>query len=203
MICVIAYINRESLKKFKNIVMKKKSFQIFILVFVFLVGMLLTSFIKNQKEDSMIDSKKMAQVGIIVPDIEKATRSYARLFGVETPEIVQAENPEDNPTTYKGGLSDASCLLAFFNLENIQLELIQPLGKPSTWNDFLEETGGGIHHIAFWIEGMDGQLKKLKMMGINEVQHGGWTGGQYSYVETPEDMGIIIELLENLNEQNW
>lgn len=180
--------------------MKKTAFQILVLIFVFLSGILLTSFINNKKEDAMLDSKKMAQVGIIVPDIEKSARSYATLFGVETPEIIQAENPEDNPTTYKGELTDASCLLAFFNLENIQLELIQPVKKPSTWNDFLEETGGGIHHIAFWIKGMDGQLKKLKMMGIEEVQHGGWTGGQYSYVETPEDMGIIIELLENFNE---
>lgn len=180
--------------------MKKRLIQIPVLILVFLGGMILTSFINNNNNDPMIDSKTLAQVGIIVPDIEKAVKAYATLFGVETPDIVQAENPEDNPTTYRGELTDASCLLAFFNLENIQLELIQPLGKPSTWNDFLEETGGGIHHIAFWIKGMDGQLKKLKMSGIKEVQHGGWTGGQYSYVETPDDMGIIIELLENLNE---
>ncbi len=180
--------------------MKKSLTQIPVLILVFLGGVILTSFINNNNNDLMIDSKTMAQVGIIVPDIEKAAKAYATLFGVETPDIIQAENPEDNPTTYRGELTDASCLLAFFNLENIQLELIQPLGKPSTWNDFLEKTGGGIHHIAFWIKGMDGQLKKLKMKGIEEVQHGGWTGGQYSYVETPDDMGIIIELLENLNE---
>lgn len=149
----------------------------------------------------MLDTKAMAQVGIIVPDIQKAAESYAKLFDMETPDIVMAENPADNPTTYMGQLTDAGCKLAFFNLENIQLELIEPVGKPSTWNDFLEETGGGIHHIAFWIKGMDGQLKKLKIMGINEVQHGGWDGGQYSYVETPDDMAVIIELLEDLKQE--
>ncbi len=170
------------------------------IILVFITGFASSSFIFHQKQKAMIDTKKMAQVGIITADIEKATESYARLFGVEKPEIIMAQNPEDNPTTYKGDLTDGSCKMAFFNLDNIQLELIQPVGKPSTWNDFLEETGGGIHHIAFWIKGMDGQLKKLKMMGINKVQHGGWDGGQYSYVETPKEMGAIIELLENFNE---
>jgi hypothetical protein len=180
--------------------MKRISFKLLILAIVFAIGFTLSSFINNKKQEKMLDSQKMAQVGIIVPDIEKAAESYAKLFSVDTPDIIMAENPADNPTTYKGKLTDASCKLAFFNLENIQLELIQPVGKPSTWNDFLEETGGGIHHIAFWIKGMDGQLKKLEMMGVKEVQHGGWTGGQYSYVETPGDMAVIIELLENFND---
>jgi methylmalonyl-CoA epimerase len=180
--------------------MKRKTLQITSILLTFLGGIIFSSFIINQKKDDMLESKKMAQVGIIVPDIEKAVTSYAKLFGVDEPDIIQAANPEDNPTTYKGELTDASCKLAFFNLENIQLELIEPIGKPSTWNDFLEKTGGGIHHIAFWITGMDGQVKKLKMLDIDEVQHGGWDGGQYSYLETPENMGIVIELLENFND---
>jgi methylmalonyl-CoA epimerase len=169
-------------------------------VLIFTSGVLSSAFIMQKKQNDMLNTKKMAQVGIITSDIEKAVESYSKLFGIEKPDIIMAENPSDNPTTYKGELTDGSCKLAFFNLENIQLELIEPVGKPSTWNDFLEETGGGIHHIAFWIKGMDGQLKKLKMMGIKEVQHGGWTGGQYSYVEAPKEMGVIIELLENFNE---
>jgi hypothetical protein len=181
--------------------MKRRIIKILFMILLFASGMAFSSFIINpKKQQSMLELKKMAQVGIIVPDIEKAAESYARFFNMEKPDIIMAENPADNPTTYKAELTDASCKLAFFNLENIQLELIEPVGKPSTWNDFLEETGGGIHHIAFWIKGMDGQLKKLEMMGLKEVQHGGWTGGQYSYVKAPGDMAIIIELLENLNE---
>ncbi len=150
----------------------------------------------------MLPNTKMAQVGIIVPDIEKAKQAYAQLFGVDVPDTIQAANPEDNPTTYRGELTEGSCYLAFFNLENIQLELIQPIGENSTWAEFLEKTGGkgGIHHIAFWVKGMDGHVKKLKMMGMTEAQHGGWDGGQYSYVEGADGMGVILELLENFND---
>lgn len=161
---------------------------------------LIASPILLAEKQVMLDSKKMAQVGIVVPDIRKAAEAYARFFGVDTPDIIQADSPADNPTTYRGKRTEGSCYLAFFNLENIQLELIEPIGKNSTWHEFLAKTGGGIHHIAFWIKGMDGQVKQLQMMGLQEVQHGGWDGGQYSYLETPAEMGILIELLENFNE---
>lgn len=154
--------------------------------------------------EPVLPTKNMAQVGIVVPDIEKAKIAYAELFGMEVPDTIQAENPDDNPTTYNGKLTEGSCYLAFFNLENIQLELIEPIGTSSTWAEFLDSTQGkgGIHHIAFWIKGMDGQVKKLQMSGMKEIQHGGWTGGQYSYVEGSEGMGVILELLEDLSAGN-
>lgn len=179
--------------------MKKHTFKITILVIVFLSGFLFSSFLNDQKEKTQ-DYTRMAQVGIIVPDIEKAIDSYAKFFNMDKPDITLAENPDDNPTTYRSTQTDASCKLAFFNLENIQLELIQPVGGPSTWYDFLEETGGGIHHIAFWITDMEDHLQKLDGMGIKEIQRGGWTGGQYRYLETPGKMSIIVELLENFND---
>ena len=47
---------------------------------------------------------------------------------------------------------------------------------------------------------MDGEVRKLTMMGMTEIQRGGWDGGQYSYLDGAEGMGVIIELLENFNE---
>lgn len=169
-------------------------------VLFFASGILFSGFILNKEsETSVLQTHKVAQIGIVVKDIEKASAQFAELFGIEKPDCILAENPEDNPTRYAGELTEAGCKLAFINLENIQLELIEPLGKPSTWNDFLVEKGGGIHHLGFWVENMDDKMEKLKEMKINEVQRGGWTGGQYCYLETPAEMGIFIELLENFN----
>ena len=55
-----------------------------------------------------LPTREMAQVGIVVPDIEKAKQAYAELFGVDVPDTIQAANPADNPTTYQGELSDGS-----------------------------------------------------------------------------------------------
>ncbi len=177
--------------------MKKIIAQPLILFLAFAGGAVFSGFI-HKNEIAMLN-KKMAQVGIIVKNIDKAADKYAALFNMEKPEIIIAENPEDNPTTHKGELTNATAKLAFFNLENVQIELIEPVGKPSTWSDFLEKTGGGIHHIAFWIDGMEARVSGLDDLGFTEVQRGGWTGGQYSYLESDKDMSLIIELLENLN----
>ena len=82
--------------------------------------------------------------------------------------------------------------LSLFNL----LEVRAP--GMTTW----KKRGGGIHHIGIWVKGMDGKLKMLESLNIEEVQRGGWDGGQYSYAETPEEMGIIVELLENYNQKD-
>lgn len=187
--------------KITSINLKSRTIFTIVLLLGFTSGIFFSSFVNMPSlKKNLLGTKKVAQIGIIVKDIETASASYASLLGVEKPEIVMAENPADNPTTYKGKLSNGSCKLAFFNLDNMQLELIEPVGEPSTWKEYLDETGGGIHHIGFWIKDMDKKLKDLEILGIKEVQHGGWTGGQYCYAEAPDDMGIILELLENFNE---
>jgi len=32
------------------------------------------------------------------------------------------------------------------------------------------------------------------------VQHGGWDGGEYGYMDGSEKLGVIVELLQNYNE---
>ena len=53
---------------------------------------------------------------------------------------------------------DANCQMAFFDVgEACQIELIQPNGVKSTWQDFLDEHGEGIHHLAFKVKKTDAQ----------------------------------------------
>lgn len=57
----------------------------------------------------------------------------------------------------------------------IQIEIIQLLdGHPSLWRDFLERTGGGLHHVSCWLTRRDYQsaLERLKHDGIPILQQG-------------------------------
>ncbi|OGD24120.1 MAG: hypothetical protein A2Y69_08870 [Candidatus Aminicenantes bacterium RBG_13_59_9] len=47
-------------------------------------------------------------------------------------------------------------------LKNITLELIEPDRNPSTWREFLDAKGEGIHHVAFEIKGMDEKTALLE-----------------------------------------
>ena len=82
-------------------------------------------------------------------------------------------------------------------MDNLQIELIQPLGGKSTWQDYLNTYGEGIHHIAFEVKGIDGVEKRFELQGNPTVQRGGWDGGAYSYVDASKDLGCMLELLEN------
>lgn len=99
-----------------------------------------------------LDSKTIVQIGLIVPDVEAAARHYAQVFGIPMPQIVPIADDAFARTDYRGGASSATGRAAFFDMGPLQVELIQPVGGPSTWADFLNEHGAGIHHFAIKTE---------------------------------------------------
>jgi catechol 2,3-dioxygenase-like lactoylglutathione lyase family enzyme len=131
----------------------------------------------------------VAQIGIIVRDIEATARTYAEFFGMEMPEINWTDIPEKARTQYRGEPTNARAKLAFMNMGSLQLELIEPDEHPSTWREYLDEHGEGVHHIAFFVKGMK---EKIAL-----VQYGEYTGGRYAYMDTFPQLKVMLELLEN------
>ena len=152
---------------------------------------------RNNEQGPIIASKTITQVAVIVKDINKARNAWAEVLGVKAPEVSVAESHFSRPTLYKGNPSDAKAKLAFFAMDNLQIELIQPLGGKSTWQEFLDKYGEGIHHIAFAVKDIDGIEKRFELQGMPTVQRGGWDGGAYSYIDASKELGCILELLEN------
>lgn len=150
---------------------------------------------------SIINTNILTQVGFIVKDIEVTKKKFAEFFGVDVPQNVDGGKYEITGTTVMGEPApDANCLMAFFNLGNgVQIELIQPNGVKSTWQDYLDDHGEGIHHIAFGIKGMDDKIKSCETFGMKCVQRGkyGNGGGEYAYLDATNDLKCLIELLEN------
>ena len=77
----------------------------------------------------------ITQVGIIVQDIEARSRAWAEVLGLPVPEILITDRYEQAQTEYDGKPSNARAKLAFFHLGQVALELIEPVGEPSTWQD--------------------------------------------------------------------
>jgi len=145
-----------------------------------------------------LETGKVAQIGIIVKDIEKTARDYADFLGLPMPEISETDAIEKSHATYRGKPCEARAKLAFMKVgEGIDIELIQPDEKPSTWREFLDEKGEGVHHIAFWIKDTKGKAKKLEMMGMPMVQYGEWGTGRYGYFDATETLKLVIETLES------
>ena len=148
----------------------------------------------------IVGSNVFAQIGFIVKDIETTKRKWATFLGVDVPDTVDGGEYSVTGTTFMGSPAPtANCLMAFFDVgPAMQLELIQPNEAPSTWRNFLNEHGEGMHHIAFQVRDSAKQVANAEAEGLKLIQHGryGDGGGEYNYLDAPE-LKCIVELLES------
>lgn len=145
-----------------------------------------------------LGSTTVAQIAIVVRDIEGASKRWAEILGMPVPNIIITQPGEEVHMTYRGQPSNAQAKLAFFNLGQVQLELIEPIGEPSTWKEALDQNGEAVHHIAFWVEDMQASVDFLKQHGIPMIQRGDMGEGQYAYFDAQDKLGVQIELLERV-----
>lgn len=144
-----------------------------------------------------LGDKRITQIGIIVRDIEATSQAYAGLLGIEVPHWFLTDSEDVAQTRYLGEPTQARAKLAFFDMGSVQLELIEPVGAPSTWQAFLDEHGEGVHHIAFQIKGMGNHVDLLADRDMPLVQKGEYTGGRYAYIDSTAQLKLMLELLEN------
>lgn len=146
-----------------------------------------------------MQNHRMTQVAIIVHDIEQTARHYCQIFGLSMPEIILTDPLDKTLTTFRGQPTAARAKLAFLNMESLTLELIEPDHEPSTWREFLDQKGEGVHHIAFEVDGMQAVTSLLTNQGLPLIQAGEYEGGRYAYVDSAPHLGVMLELLENDN----
>lgn len=149
--------------------------------------------------DKGIGTDIVTQVGVIVHDIERTAQRYAELLDLPVPPIIVTPGYDKAKTLYKGQPSEATAKLAFFNMGQLQLELIEPDEKPSVWRDFLDQHGEGAQHIAFQVQNTDRVTEYLARFGIPVAQEGLYAdgSGKYTYVGSEAQLGTTLELLEN------
>ena len=150
--------------------------------------------------EALLGGKKPCQIGMIVKDVEASKARYAAFLGVETPPTVDAGEYSVTKTVYRGlPAPDAACHMAFFELGNIQLELIEPNAAQSTWREHLEKNGEGIHHLGYQVKDIYKSIDDMKNAGYELTQFGfyGDGSGAYAYFDCTKELKCYIELLTN------
>jgi methylmalonyl-CoA/ethylmalonyl-CoA epimerase len=100
----------------------------------------------------------------------------------------------DKPVT-----GETVCKWAMGNLGDIQLELLQPVSGPSTWMEYLNKDGEGIHHIRFGFldpATYDPIIAGFKKAGYGIEMLGVLGTSEFSYMATRNDLGIIFEFVK-------
>ena len=143
-----------------------------------------------------LDDKAVFQIAFVTDDIERTGRWLSQVLDTSMPGIVTTAPRSEAETEYHGAPSEARCKLAFFDMGNVTIELIEPDENPSCWRDFLDENGPGCHHLAFRIKGMKAKTIAFEKGGHPLLQRGEFTGGRYAYFDTEKQLGALVELLE-------
>jgi hypothetical protein len=141
----------------------------------------------------------VTQIAIVVKDIEKTSEAFCRVLGLPKPPV-SITGGESARATYRGDSTLAQAKLAFFNFGQVSLELIEPLGGDSVWQEVLDQQGEVVHHIAFNVKGTKKVTEYLAGHDIPVIQQGHYPGGMYTYVDSENQLAVMLELLENFDE---
>ena len=128
--------------------------------------------------------KKIDHIAVIVKDIDQAVKSYDDMFGFKVVE------KRDGP----GG----EFISAMMALGDVRVELLQPL-KEGSHSKFLEEKGGGLHHVSFATDDIADDLKTLKAQGKklqNEEPMNLPGGNKIAFVHPSAAENVLIELAQ-------
>jgi len=142
----------------------------------------------------------VAQIAIVVKDIDKTVALYEKVFGIGPWHFYTYEKPLVKAMSYKGKPATHSNRLALSYFGNSRIELIEVREGDSVYKDFIDEHGYGVQHLGFLVEDMQKALSLAEEAGFSMIQDGSGFGpdgdGHYAYLDSEEDFGITIELIE-------
>jgi methylmalonyl-CoA/ethylmalonyl-CoA epimerase len=131
---------------------------------------------------------KIEHIGIAVKDLESSNKVFAALLGKEhyKLEVVESEH----------------VITSFFKSGPNKIELLQATDNDSPIAKFIEKKGEGIHHIAFAVEDIEMEMKRLTKAGfefINKTPKKGADNKLIAFLHLKSTNGVLIELCQEIN----
>lgn len=123
-------------------------------------------------------------VAYVVPDMDKAIQFFAKSFDLKLVRREMLENFE----------------MAEFRAGGVKLELMRPLRRESDLGQFLAQTGGGLHHVAYAVEDLNQEVADgLKERGLKTATPGpvvAPTGWKVLNLDVATTLGMRIQLAD-------
>ncbi len=125
---------------------------------------------------------KIDHLGIAVNNLEESVEYYEKALGLH------CHGREE--------VASQKVKTAFFEAGDVHIELLEPTSDDSPIAKFLEKNGEGIHHIAFAVDDIAGQLKQASAAGvrlIHEVPFDGAANKLVAFLHPKSTHGVLTE----------
>lgn len=130
---------------------------------------------------------KVEHIGIAIKDLTNSNDLFTKLFG-EAPYKVESVESEGVSTS-------------FFKCGETKIELLEATRPDSPIAKFIEKRGEGIHHIAFEVEDIHAEMKRLANEGftiLNKEPKKGADNKLVCFLHPKTTNGVLVELCQEI-----
>ncbi|WP_346881801.1 methylmalonyl-CoA epimerase [uncultured Algibacter sp.] len=130
---------------------------------------------------------KIEHIGIAVKNLKDSNVLFSKLLGVTHYKTERVE---------REGVDTS-----FFKVGDNKIELLEATKPDSPIAKFIEKKGEGIHHIAFDVDDIETEIKRLKTEGfkvLNETPKKGADNKLVAFLHPKSSNGVLIELCQEI-----
>jgi len=129
---------------------------------------------------------KVEHIGIAVKDLKASISLYEQLLG--------------SPCYKTENVASEQVDTAFFLQDHTKIELVASTDPQGVIAKFIEKKGEGLHHIAFEVPDIIGEMSRLKNAGftlLNEQPKKGADHKLVCFIHPKNCNGVLIELCQS------
>ena len=146
-----------------------------------------------------VNKNGFAQICIVVKDVRAAAKMWSLVLGIDEPEIEERhlETSDEFPYTYRGEFEPCDLLVADIHItDGLVIELHQPAGGESSFEEFIRKHGNGVHHLGFEVgDARDSVIEELKSLGFDTNRtFGAYEGSSWTIVDSEDTLGVNLNI---------
>ena len=128
--------------------------------------------------------KRVHHIGIAVNNLNESIALFEKMLGIKA-HVTEAPCQQVTEAVFKIG-------------DEVEINLLEPMGPESAVAKFLERRGEGLHHIAFEVDAIDDNLAEMEKKGIQLIDREGREGvaGKIGFLHPKSVNGVLVELVE-------
>lgn len=130
---------------------------------------------------------RIEHLGIAVSDLKNSIPLFEQLL---------------NTPCYKTELVDSEGVnTAFFATGDSKIELLEATKPDSPIQKFIDKKGPGIHHVAFEVENIEAEMKRLQALGfelLNATPKKGADNKLVCFLHPKSTNGVLVELCQEI-----
>jgi len=130
--------------------------------------------------------KKIDHIGIAVKNLDEQVKFYSDVLDLSCSGVEE--------------VADQKVKVAMFPVGEVRIELLQPTTDDSPIAKFLEKNGEGIHHIAYLVTDLEGNLKRLEEQHVQLIDSEprvGAGGHKIAFLHPRATFGVLTEFCEH------